>query len=170
MKPPLLRINIILAFLVLLLPGCATTEEKEAASLRLHLETNPDGTPYNFPVPIYRANPILVNIERSAVLDEAFMTKAEMVDVDEYGGHAIKVTFDEEGTKRLDYLTTSYKGRRIAINASWTESRWIAAPLITKRIADGVLVFTPDASRKETERILLGLKNVIKELKKPFVF
>ena len=40
------------------------------------------------------------------------------------------------------------------------EGRWLAAPRINKRIADGVLVFTPDATREEAEQIALGLNNL----------
>ena len=43
---------------------------------------------------------------------------------------------------------------------------WLAAPMTNKRISDGVLVFTPDASREEADRIVLGLNNVAKEAQK----
>jgi hypothetical protein len=167
------RFNIILFVVALgLFAGCKTAEEKkkakEATFLRFHLETNPDGTRHNAPVPVYRANPILVNIERDASLDEGFMKKAELVTVDDFGNYALKITFDETGTQRLDYLTTMNKGRRLVVNARWTETRFLAAPLITKRIADGVFIFTPDATREECERIVAGLNNVIAKLKKPY--
>ena len=172
MKVPLSRFNIILALLLVLPAGCKTTEEKkqakEATFLRFHVETNVDGTPHNARVPIYRADPILVGVTRNAELDEGFMDKAELVTVDEFGNLALKITFNEQGAKRLDYLTSTYKGRRLAVNARWTETRWLAAPLITKRITNGVFIFTPDASREECERIISGLKNVIADLKKPY--
>jgi hypothetical protein len=38
--------------------------------------------------------------------------------------------------------------------------RWLAAPRITGRIADGRLEFTPDATRDEAERIVHGLNRV----------
>jgi hypothetical protein len=38
--------------------------------------------------------------------------------------------------------------------------------MTNKRISDGVLVFTPDASREEADRIVLGLNNVAKEAQK----
>ncbi len=172
MTLPLSRFNIILALLLFLPAGCKTSEEKkkakEATFLRFHLETNVDGTSHNSPVPIYRANPMLVGVERNAVLDEDFMDKVELVVVDEFGNHAIKIIFNETGKRRLDYVTSSYKGRRLAVQARWTESRWLAAPLITKRITDGVFIFTPDATREESERIVAGLNNVIAKLKKPY--
>ena len=42
--------------------------------------------------------------------------------------------------------------------------RWLAAPVISHRISDGVLVFTPDATREEAEEIALGLNNVSKKV------
>ena len=167
--------NIILAFLFIGLVACKSSDGskkkgKEASFVRFHLETNRDGTQHNAPVPVYRANPIFINVERNAALDEGFMTKAEIVDVDEHGGFAIKIIFNAEGTQRLDYLTTANKGKRLAVHARWTEDRWLAAPLITKRIADGAFIFTPDASREEAKRIIEGLANVIKKLGKPYTF
>ena len=154
--------------------GCKTAEEKEkenrAATLRFHLETNPDGTPYNRPVPIYRSNPVFVNVENNAVLDEGMMQKAEIVEVDEHGGWAIKITFDPTGTRRLANFTTANKGKRVAIQSRWDQVRWLAAPIITRNITDGVFVFTPDASREEAELIVEGLNNVIKKLNKPYIF
>jgi hypothetical protein len=173
MKNEHVRFNIILAFLLLFVPGCKTGDAKdkksEATFLRFHLETNRDGTKHNATVPISRADPVYLTVERNAALDEGFIRKAEVVDVDEHGGFAIKITFDETGTQRLDYLTTANKGRHLVINARWTEDRWLAAPLINKRISNGVLVFTPDASREEADRIVEGLQNVIKKLSKPYV-
>jgi len=44
--------------------------------------------------------------------------------------------------------------------------RWLAAPVISRRIPDGVLVFTPDASRAEADDIVLGLNNIAREVEK----
>jgi hypothetical protein len=38
--------------------------------------------------------------------------------------------------------------------------------LITKRIANGQLAFTPDITRAQADRFVLGLNNVAKKLKK----
>jgi preprotein translocase subunit SecD len=176
MKSPGLVFNLFLLVAVCLAVGCKTPEERkkkkelEATSLQFHLETNPDGTPYNSTVSVYRADPILVNVEKEPVLDEGFMEKVELVDVDQFGGWGIKITFDPQGKLRLENLTTSYKGRRVGILARWTEPRWLGAPLIQRRITDGVFVFTPDASREEAQRLVDGLNNVIKKLKKSYVF
>ena len=172
MKLLLPRFNIILAMLLLFAAACKSSEEKkrakEASFLRFHVESNVDGTRHNSQVTIYRANPMILGVEINAALDEGFMDKVELVTVDEFGNYAIKVTFNEQGAKRLDYVTSSFKGRRLAVNARWTETRWLAAPLITKRITNGIFIFTPDASREEAERIVSGLNNVIAKLKKPY--
>jgi hypothetical protein len=174
MTVPPARFNIILAAFLLAALGCASTEDKkknkEATFLRFHLETNPDGTQHNFSTLVYRANPMRIQVERNAALDEGFMEKAEIVAADEFGNFAIKITFDETGKQRLNYVTSSYKGRHMVALARWTETRALAAPLIKKTITDGVFVFTPDATREEAERIVFGLNNVIKTLKKPYTF
>lgn len=179
MKSLARRFNIIFMILAaLLMVGCSSADkkkdkkdkkkDKQATALRFHLEVNRDGTPYNGAVPIQRSNPILVNVERTPILDENNLRKAEVVAVDDFGGFAIKLTFNERGTFYLDNLTTQHKGRRLAVFCHWTEDRWLAAPIIKKRIPDGVLVFTPDANREEAERIVAGLNNVIKTLGKPY--
>lgn len=182
-RPPIMKIsrlafNLFLVSLAVALAGCGSTEKnkenkkdsKEATSLRFHLETNADGTDHNVPILIYRARPMRMQIERNSALDEAMMASAAVVDVDQMGGYAIKIVFDDAGKRALDTLTIANKGRHLAIHAQWTEARWLAAPLIQRRMADGVFIFTPDASREECDRIVLGLNNVIKKVKKPFVF
>ena len=168
--------NFILAGMFLaetcLLSGCKTTEEKkkakEASELYFHLEVNPDGSDYNAPVRIYRAKPFLVNLKKDHFLDSGAMKKAEVVDVE--GGFAIKITFNPQGTSLLDSITTTYKGQRMGLLAIWSDKRWLAAPRISKRIANGVFIFTPDCTREEADRITNGLNNVIKKLGKPYVF
>ena len=174
MKKSFARINFILLLCLLPFAGCKSTEEKEADKeagfVRFHLETNADGTHHNMTVPVYRQNPVQVTVQRDAVLDEGFMTKAEIVDVDRHGGFAIKISFDKPGTLRLNTVSTANKGRRLAVHARWTEDRWLAAPLLTRNLTDGTFVFTPDATREEADRLVRGLNNVIKKLKKPYVF
>ena len=69
------------------------------------------------------------------------------------------------GTAVLESFTTSNKGKRMAIFCQFTEPRVLAAPMITRGNATGIIRFTPDCSRKEAERILAGLNTAIKEIK-----
>lgn len=181
MKLPRLSINMILPVVCLLLVACKTPAEKEkaaeaklkakqATSLTIHLETNADGTKRTTTVPVYRARPEMIAIEVDPFLDPGFFKKAELVTVDEHGGFAIKITLDQAGTFRLANVTTANKGRRLVIGVRWEDFRWLAAPRISRPITEGVLIFTPDATREEAERLVTGLNNVIKKVTGPFVF
>ena len=142
--------------------ACKTTEEKkhakEASTLRLHLEVNADGTERNSGVPIYRANPILVNVEREPFLTEGDVQEASVVEAT--GGFLIRIQFTRHGTLVLENITTSKKGRRMAIQSQFGQARWLGAPMISRRITNGLLTFTPDATREEADRIVRGLNNL----------
>lgn len=174
------RFNIILLatiiFTALVVAGCAHSKSeskpkesapkpkksmgKEATQISFHVEMNPDGTDRCVQAKIYRNNPVILTVDRSPVLHEGFVERADVIDF--MGTYAIRVKFDSSGTLLLDNITTSNKGRHLAIFCHFTDARWIGAPLITRRISDGVLVFTPDATREEAERIVRGLNNVAK--------
>ena len=154
-----------LALAVGLAAGCMTTEEgkqsKEATVLRFHLEVNPDGTHHNIVISVYG---IPVNVQRDPFLDEGSIQEASVEDT--LGGFALKVQFDHHGTLVLDNMTIASKGQRIAILSQFGQARWLAAPIIARRISDGVFIFTPDATKEEAERIVRGLNNVAKATKK----
>jgi hypothetical protein len=147
--------------------GCASSGEgkklKEASTLRLFREADSDGSNRNTAVPIYRAAPVPVVVERAPFLDAGNLIDAAVVDT--VGGFAVRLKFDYHGTLALESVTGASKGRRIAVFSQWTEGRWLAAPKLTTRISDGVFAFTPDASREEIERIVRGLNNVAVMLK-----
>ena len=176
MNSPARSFNIILALLFCGWTGCKSAnekksdEQKNATFLRFHLQTNPTTPGRTAQASVYREHPVLFTVERDAVLDEGFLRKAELVDVDEHGGCAIKLTFDEAGTRRLDALTIENRGKHFVIRGVWTDNRWLAAPVINKRITNGEFIFTPDATREEAERIIAGLGNVIKKLGKRYTF
>ena len=165
MKIGFLGFNLYL-LLLLVLPGCQLTgKKKEASTLRLHVEVTPDGTDKNGPVPIGRGDfTFQVNVEKEPFLKEGDISQAWVVDA--LGGFQILVQYDRRGTLLLDQYSTAYKGRRVAIFSQFGEVRWLAAPVMANRISDGTLVFTPDATREEAERIVEGLNNVAKEVQK----
>ena len=43
------------------------------------------------------------------------------------------------------------------------KARWLAAPVISRRNSNGLLVFTPDADREEAAEIELGLNNLARK-------
>ncbi len=164
------QFNRILAVLLVLaggVTGCRSPEERraaqEASTLRLFLETDFDTTGDKTAViPVYRNNPVLIRIQKQPFLDEGHVVDARVVDV--VGGFAIRVQYDFRGTLVLESVSSTYRGQRVAIYSSFTEGRWLAAPKMNTRIRDGVLLFTPDATREEAERIVRGLNNVAAKL------
>lgn len=146
---------------VLFCAGCQTFKKKEATTLRVHLEVTADGTEKNKPVPVYRQNPTFVNVQEDPFLNEGNVSNASVVEA--LGSFQIMIQLDRRGTWLLEQYSTAHRGRRIAIFSQFGEARWLAAPLMQRRISDGLLVFTPDATREESERIVRGLNNVAKK-------
>lgn len=99
---------------------------------------------------------------RDPILTDSSVAAAEVV-TDALGGFALKIQFDSHGTMVLEQYTAMNPGKRLAIYADFgeklTEHRWLGAPVIPQRIGNGVLVFTPDATRDEAEQIALGWNN-----------
>ena len=138
---------------------------KDSSTLRLYLETTPAAPDRSQEVPLFRTKPVMVTVEKTPFLDEGNVSQASIVDAEE--SFLIKIQFDKHGTWLLENMTATSVGKRVAIFSQFGDSqRWLAAPVLTRRISDGVLTFTPDASRAEAERIVSGLNNVAAKLKK----
>jgi hypothetical protein len=131
--------------------------DKQASSLRLHVEAGSGGVGTG-KIQVLRTNSVFLTVERSPFVDEGFIEEARVVEG--IGGHMISVRYNSQGALRLQMWTASNPGRHVAVWAKWTEARWIAAPIPPKPLEDGVIIFTPDASREESERIVRGLNNV----------
>jgi SecDF, P1 head subdomain len=163
------NIYLLVALAAAMAGGCQSTPERQAkkalSTLRLHLESGSDRTKSTESVPVYREKPVYVTVQKEPFLSEANVTAASVVD--EEGGYALRIQFDDDGQVLLEECTTRNRGRRIAIFSQFApelkDYRWLAAPLITHRISDGVLVFTPDATREEAQEIAVGLNNVAKK-------
>ena len=145
-----------------LVSGCGTTEErqrkKEISTIRIHVESDQQ-TDRSSAISVMRSSPILLNIEREAVLEENHVAAAMVVE--QLGGFAIEVKFNRQGSWILERTTVVNKGKHLAIFAHFGQSRWLAAPLITSKNQAGLLRFTPDCTREEAERFVRGLNNVV---------
>src|SRR5438874_7327454 len=169
MKIRLVRFNpYFLLLAVALVAGCKTTGErnrdKAISTFRLHLEGNPGGTESTAVIQIAGVELYVNNLP---FLDETSVTNAAVVDTRD-GGFAIQVQYDRHGTLVLDSVTTENRGRRIAIFTQYgagklEHSRWLAAPYGSP-ITDGILLFTPLATREESEEIVSGLNNVARKV------
>ena len=170
MKALARRFNIYLALVVLLglACGCQTIKKTQTGALRIHIETNPDPAGGSLTVSVLRSNPVLITIKREPILTEANIVSAKVIDAT--GGFAIEIKFDENGAWLLEQYSAANPGRHFVIFGQWGDKlangRWLSAPLITRRISGGRLVFTPDCSREEADRLVLGLNNATKTIHK----
>jgi len=174
MKAKARRFNLFLALLALaLLSGCQTTKKpKDVGALRIHAEFNPDagGTSLTISTPP-RNDPVILTISRDPFLTEANIVAAGVIKSPGGLGSAVAVQFDETGALILEQYSAAYAGKHFAIFGQWgdkpADGRWLAAPLITRRIPNGVLSFNGDFnSTNELDRLVLGLNNVAKKNKK----
>jgi hypothetical protein len=168
--PNRFNIYLLLALGLALAPGCQTTEEEqEHATLRVHLESIRQSAEYSTRVPVYRAKPVLVTVDKGPFLTEANVAEAQVIEV--LGGFDLQIKFDRQGTWLLESYSAANAGKRIAIfslfgGKTTNQSRWLGAPVLPGRITSGVLAFPPDASRAETELLVLGLNNAAKKNEK----
>lgn len=156
---------------LLAVAGCQTDKkkaEKQVASLRIHIENRAQLMDTGQTVSVLRSSPVLVTIGPEPILTEANVVSAQLLQTE--GGYAVEVKFDSSGTYMLEQYTSANSGKHLVIFCQWSEiakdSRWIAAPIITHRIPNGVLSFTPDASEAETRQIVTGLNNMAKQVAK----
>jgi hypothetical protein len=153
--------------LAILLAGCATSEKskekKEQSTVRLHLEVTPSNEGASGTVLVTKQR-IPIIVERAPFLTEGDLHHAEIVATP--GGFAIALNFADHGSFQLDMVSTSNKGRRVAVMAQFPETHWVAAPLITKRISNGVFMFTPDLTLEEAQRLVRGLNNVAEKARR----
>ena len=149
--------------------GCQTDKkDKASSSVRVFIEVNPNNTGVSQTVSVLRSDPVLITVMRDLILSEANVAAARVIDAQ--GGFAVEIQFDESSSLILEQYSAANAGKHFAILGLWGDTplakRWLAVPLITHRIADGRLSFTPDMSREEADRLVLGLNNVAKQSRK----
>ncbi len=176
---------VLLTAAILLVCGCKSTDQKGgehaehkpahkekhlAATLQIYLENRNDLPEHQQPVSVIRSSPVQLKIQKSPFVTEAFLDEAQVID--SRADFVIMLKFDRHGRLTLEQYSSLNLGRRFVIFSQFGEglhqNRWLAAPLIQKRITDGVLTFTPDATREEAEEIVKGLNNVIQKAKKGY--
>ncbi|HEV2394995.1 MAG TPA: hypothetical protein VG146_21810 [Verrucomicrobiae bacterium] len=173
------NIYLLVALQAALLCGCKTGQseaKKQLGTLRVYEEVNPDPMGHSQEVAIYREHPSSLTVSKEPFLNEVHVKEAKVIDV--VGGFALRIKFDREGSWLLEQYTSADRGRHLAMFSQFYEpsekklnaGRWLAAPLITNHITDGVLIFTPDATREEAEQIARGLNNVAKKLENADTF
>jgi hypothetical protein len=163
------QFNVYLALITALSLSCGCESDKDknanAAALRVHIEVRPDKTGSTQTISVLRSEPVVVTIAKEFVLTEANVVGAKIIEVP--GGFAIQIQFDENGSWVLEQCSATNPGRHFVIFGQWSDKladgRWLAAPLITHRLANGLLSFTPDMSREEAEQLVAGLTTVARK-------
>jgi hypothetical protein len=164
------RFNIYLALAVLLglACGCQTNKKTQTAALRVHIEVSPDPAGTSQQISVLRSDPVLVTIKREPILTEANVVSAKVIDA--VGGFAIQIHFDENGTWLLEQYSAANPGSHFVIFGQWsekpTDGRWLANPIISRRISNGTLVFTADCEREEADKLVSGLNQAAKQIHK----
>ena len=107
---------------------------------------------------------MFLNIDREAVLDESNVAAATVI-TQPGDLFAIEIKFDRRGSWILERTTVMNRGKHLAVFSHFGEvARWMAAPEIIAKNSSGRLVFTPDATREEADRMVRGLNNVAKKI------
>lgn len=156
------RFNLyLLATLLAFTDGCATPAKKSAkiGIIRVHVASSANLPGTGQTVQILRSQPVLVPISNDPVVTEVNLIAATLIEAP--GGFAVSVRFDETGTWVLEQASARNPGKHFALYGQWgdkpEDGRWLAAPLINRRIANGTLSFTPDCSREEAQKWVDGL-------------
>ena len=171
-RPSRFNIYLLLAAALITVVGCKTfssKSKKQIATLRVHLEAPHDPSEMTERVSVLRASPISVKIEKTPFLNETHVTLASVIEANEE--FIISIQLNQQGQRLLEQYSSNNPQRRFAIRSQFRQGtnvfdRWLAAPLITRRISDGVLSFSPDADREETGIFVEGL-NTAAEVPKP---
>lgn len=153
-----------------LLMGCASQSKRDEklSTIRLHLEVNPLMERRTMIATVLRAHPVRFTVAEEPLLHEGYLDDVQIVTQDNMP--ALRLKFDDFGAQILANYTAINIGKHIAVMAQFPEPRWLAAPVITHRITNGVFTFTPDADLAECRRIVDGLNLVIHDRKKDSFF
>jgi hypothetical protein len=140
-------------------------EKKQIALLRIHIESESSAAGTTKTISVLRSQPVAVNITTDPVLTEADLLAARLLDAP--GGFAVELKFEDTAGWRLEQCTAINPGKHLAIFAQWGEKledgRWLAAPIIVRRMAGATLMFTPDATHAEMEPWVKGLNEAAKK-------
>ena len=167
------NIYLVLGVTLAVLCGCNTEQRKRdkiVATLSIYAEVERNPNTPGQEASVFRSSPMKFNIAKDPFLSEKFVKEAKVING--VGGFALQLKFDRQGTWLLEQYSTANKGLHLAIFSQFVnpqeekinDGRFLAAPKIEHRISDGLIVFTPDATREEADQLALGLNNVAKKL------
>jgi hypothetical protein len=167
-----LRFNLYLlpAALLALVTGCSSMnlfhhEKEQVGILRIHVESESSAAGANKSISVLRSQPVEVNIATDPILTEADVLSARLLGGP--GGFSVELKFEETAGWRLEQYSATNPGKHLAIFAQWSDKladgRWLAAPIMQRRMAGGVLTFSADASHEEMETWVKALNALAKK-------
>ena len=168
-----LRFNLflLLAALSPLLGGCGSLghSKEPVSALAVFVSVAPNtGNAFKGStetVTVLRSAPVQVTIDKQPILTQNNVVAAKVISTPD--APAIDIQFDPMGTVALEQYSATNPGGHFVIFGEWGKDlknqRWLMAPLITTRINNGILSFTPDMSRDEATEFVQGLNNVAKQ-------
>lgn len=143
-------------------------KKKTLKFIRVHVETRRDLPERTVTAKLNSDPTFQIPVDKLPLLTESHLKRAAIIE--EPGGFLIQLHFDSMGTKLLEGQTAATNGRHFAIICDLdTESRWIAIPLIRRRLADGILSFSPDAPREDMDRLVRDLNKEIDRKRKQWL-
>ena len=165
------NLYLLVALVAIVAVGCRThkdNKKKQLATFRVHLEAGPQDTGRSIQVPIYRANPVQLQVQNEPFLTELNVASAKVVDV--LGGFDLQIQLNREGSMLLQEYSANNRGKHFAIFTQFGEkgknARWLGAPAFSRMMPDGLIQLTPDCTREEADEIAIGLNNTAKKNEK----
>jgi preprotein translocase subunit SecD len=171
------NLYLVIALMVGLAAGCRSPEgkakskeKKLLSTFRLHLETKTDPMGRTETAEVYRDNPVKFTIDKAPFLTEGSVKEATVTEVP--GGFALQIQFDRQRSWLLEQYTSANRTKHLLIFSQFfapgedklNKGRWLSAPQIRNHITDGLLIFTPDATKEEAQRFAIGLNHVAEKL------
>ena len=173
-----LRSHLIIATFVLLtsLLGCvrkySVDTNRDKAQLALFIQGFPKQGEDTKLLKVYQAKPKLVYIDPKPVMrgDSGMITSSKVINTQD-GLHAIQLDFTTLGQSVMEHITTNFRSRQLYIvlakNDDHSKTNKVKMMCIgshyINRTFSTPLVFTPDASRDESEKITTLLNNTLKD-------
>jgi preprotein translocase subunit SecD len=162
--------------------GCRSIEDRRRdrihyTALLLHADA-PEASPDTNHVMVVNIAGAKVPVQTRPFLTEADLDEATVVD-SPGGGYSLRLKFNDHGRLVVDTFTAAHRGRQVGIFVRYgvrknkkvpLKEKWLAAPRVNRHIHDGVVLFTPNATREELDEIVRGLQNAAAEGRKPWVF
>ena len=162
--------------LLIVLPGCVkkyfVDTKRNKAQLALFVQGFPQQGEDTQLLKLYQAKPKLVHINPKPVMrgNSGMITSSKVVDTQD-GLHAIQLDFTTLGQSVMEHITTNFRSRQLYVvlaqNDDHSKTNKVKMTCIGTHYINQTfstpLVFTPDASREESEKIIKLLNKTLKD-------